>query len=336
MIFQNPFFFWLILIPLLFLFIRKNRKQVPLHPAIAYIHAQLTFWQKYSLLIIKVIFSSLIIGGFIFLLMRPQIEIQKQKIEKKGIDIVIAIDVSYSMLAEDITPNRMQAAKKHISNFVSKLQNDRAAIVVFAGKAFTQSPLTFDYGMIQTFLAEISPFSIQQNAPNLAGTSIGDAILSATNRLNKDRDRSRVIILITDGDANIGIHPEKASEIAKNENIKIYTIGVGKENGAKIPFTNRLGQKQYIKNSDGTFAVAKFDETRLKKLSAITGGKYFRATDNQSFQNIFQHIQKLEKTNIEIENFIEKKDSYKSYLIPFFLFFTVYLFYFMAINPKTE
>ena len=161
-------------------------------------------------------------------LARPQKVTEDKKMSKNGVDILIALDVSESMLAEDLQPNRIEAAKKYISDFISRLKSDRVGLIVFAGKPFTQSPLSFDYNVVRYYLSEISTDTIDQQREGLGGTAIGDAIISAVNRFNNDEDRTKVLILLTDGEANVGVDPIIAAEDARSKGIKIYTIGAPK------------------------------------------------------------------------------------------------------------
>ena len=187
-------------------------------------------------------------------LARPQEISTEEKISKNGVDILIALDISESMLSQDLQPNRIEAAKKYISDFVSNLKNDRVGLEVFAGKPFTQSPLSFDYNVVRYYLGEISTENINQRKYGLNGTAIGDAILAAVNRFKNSPDRTKVLILLTDGEANVGTDPIVVSEYARSNGIKIYTIGIGRKDGR---YQNH------------------FDEKSLKDIAKISGGEYF-------------------------------------------------------------
>jgi len=259
---------------------------------------------------------------FIVTLARPQSIHQKEDLSKNGIDIIVAMDVSGSMMAEDLKPNRISAAKKSIKKFISYLSDDRLGIIVFSGVAFTQSPLTFDYNILDDYINRISTESINQS---MSGTAIGDAILAAINRFKKSDDRTKVLVLLTDGDANTGVDPEIAAKKALEDNIKIYTIGIGKEGGAPMPYIDMMGNKVYAKNQDGSLAMATFNEESLKKIADIGGGKYFRADDDKSFDNAMKEISNLQKQKIKTKITTEYTDLFFYYLTALYIVFLVYL-----------
>jgi len=248
-------------------------------------------------------------------LARPQSFSQEEKISKNGVDILIALDVSESMLAEDLQPNRMEAAKKYIDEFVSKLKNDRIGLNVFAGKPFTQSPLSFDYNVIRYYLSQISTDTIDQQRRGLGGTAIGDSIVSAINRFQDDKDRTKVLILLTDGEANVGVDPIFAAEHARSKGIKIYTIGLGQKDGAPLKIKDAFGQETYATNPDGSIYKTKFDEKTLKDIAQVSGGEYFYAGNNNSLKKSFESINALEKTKHEAEIIINHKDHFWKWLV---------------------
>ena len=262
---------------------------------------------------------------FCITLARPQGEHEKQKMSKDGIDIIIALDVSESMLAEDLQPNRIEAAKVHIKKFIKGLEHDRVGIVVFSGQAFTQSPLSFDYNILTEYLDQISTGSINQHVRGLNGTAVGDAILAANNRFKKSEDRSKVLVLLTDGDTNTGVHPEIAAKAARKDNVKIYTIGIGKEGGAPMPYYDAFGRKQYARDRRGNVILSTFNEASLKQLSKIGDGRYFRASNDTSFQKIFNDIAKMEKKKIEINTVTEYSEDFMRWLYGLFSVFLLYL-----------
>lgn len=247
-------------------------------------------------------------------LARPQTEETESSVTKEGIDIVVALDVSQSMAAEDLQPNRLEAAKASLEQFVSELEDDRLGVVVFAGQAFTQSPLTFDYGILTEYIKGITLESIYQRAPGLGGTAVGDAILAGVNRLEDSEATTKLIVLITDGDANTGIDPMIAVQKAADEGITVYTIGVGTAEGAPIPVVNQLGQKTYATNADGSLQLAMFNEQALVDMAAIGGGQYFRADDNARFAEIMEEIRQLEKSEIQTEVQKNYEDDYQGWL----------------------
>lgn len=256
---------------------------------------------------------------FAITLSRPQSAHEKKDVTKKGIDIVIALDVSQSMLAKDLEPNRIEAAKQSIQDFVNRIENDRLGIVIFSGKAFTQSPLTFDYAILQEYIERISPESINQRVQGLGGTAIGDALLAGVTRLRDAEEtqdqRSKVIILVTDGDANVGVDPTLAAQKVAQEDIRIYTIGIGKEQGAPIPVQDQLGRTEYARNPDGSLLLAQFDEDRLREIAKIGEGQYFRADDTQSFEQALAEINTLQKRDITVQQTTEYTENFYPFLL---------------------
>lgn len=237
--------------------------------------------------------ASVIIG-----LARPQSNISRQDISVEGIDIVMAIDISGSMMAEDFKPNRLDAAKEVAADFINGRPNDRIGLVVFSGESFTQCPLTTDHAVLINLFNDIKSGMIDD------GTALGDGLATAVSRLKESKTASKVIILLTDGVNNMGaLDPVSAAEIAQLYGIRIYTIGVGTIGMAPYPFETPFGiQYQNIE--------VKIDEPLLKKISEMTNGKYFRATNKRSLANIYKEIDKLEKSKIDVTEFKRKKEEY--------------------------
>jgi Ca-activated chloride channel family protein len=248
-------------------------------------------------------------------LARPQSAHQNQDISKEGIDIAIALDVSESMLAEDLSPNRIEAAKKSLIQFIEKRESDRVGIVIFSGTPFTQSPLTFDYEILTQYVDEIDTDSINQRVRGLGGTAIGDAILASLSRFDEDTDRTKIIVLLSDGDANVGVDPLVAAYKAKEKDVKIYTVGIGRQGGAPMPVYDNLGRKSVARNRDGSVYMTTFNEAAMRKISTISGGKFFRAEDNQAFEAVLREINALEKKDIEITKQLLYSDAFLPYLI---------------------
>ena len=224
-------------------------------------------------------------------LARPQDIEQNVRTNTEGIDIVLAIDVSASMLARDFRPDRITAAKEVAGSFVADRYGDRIGLVAFAGEAFTQSPLTTDQSTLQTLLARIRSGLIED------GTAIGNGLATAINRLRESEAKSKVIILLTDGVNNRGqIAPMTAAEIARAQGIRVYTIGVGTEGTAPYPAVDIYGQP----TGDVVMAKVEIDEKTLGAMADLTGGKYFRATDNAKLKAIYDEINQLEKSKVEV------------------------------------
>lgn len=245
-------------------------------------------------------------------LARPQISDSRVKRNIEGIDIVIALDVSDSMLIEDMKPsNRLEAAKETIKKFISKRTSDRIGLIVFAGESFTLVPPTLDYQMILERAQEITTAA---NAHIKDGTAIGVALANAAGRLKDSNARSRVIIFMTDGENNSGtIDPETALEVAKGYGIKIYSIGIGKDGPTRIPIYQRDMWGQKFKTYQPFQSTV--NEELLGKMASETGGKYYRAEKEDSLNSVFNDIDSLEKTKIDVNKYTRYKEKYKDYLI---------------------
>ena len=247
------------------------------------------------------IFRVIALSLLIIAIARPQVsEVSIKSKTNKGIDIVMAIDVSSSMLAQDLKPNRLSALKRVASEFIDDRISDRIGLVVYAGESYTMTPITNDKNIIKNSLSEISFKGVIED-----GTAIGMGLATAVNRLKDSRAKSKVIILLTDGVNNSGfIDPKIASELALEYEIKTYTIGLGSNGMARAP----IG---ILPNGNFQYGMTKveIDEKLLKSISSVTGGQYFRATDNEKLAQIYSSINKLEKTEIEeikYTNFVEK------------------------------
>jgi len=250
-----------------------------------------------------VMFALRIIGlaALSFALARPQTSNTTENIDTEGIDIVLAMDVSGSMLAEDFKPNRIEAAKNVALNFVDQRPTDRIGLVIFSAESFTMCPITIDHNVLKEQISQVKNGMIQD------GTSIGMGLATAVDRLRFSKGKSKVIILMTDGVNNMGlIDPNTALEIAKAFKVRVYTIGIGTQGQAPIPVQTPMGtQKQMMQ--------VEIDEPLLRQIAAETNGKYFRATGNKSLEAIYKDIDQMEKTKVDIT-------SYKHYAELFFPF----------------
>ena len=237
-------------------------------------------------------------------LARPQIEKGYETVESEGIDIMLALDISGSMRAEDFKPeNRLHVAKQVVSDFIRGISNDRVGLVVFASKSFTKCPLTLDHGVLGSMLEDVEIGIIED------GTAIGLALANCVARLDDSRAESKIIILLTDGENNTGeIDPLTGASLAEAAGIKTYTIGVGKEGGAPVPVPDRYGRMQYARNRDGSLMLTKLDEETLKEIARITGGRYYRATDEKALDEIYKQILDMEKTAFEVKTFKHRKE----------------------------
>ncbi len=232
----------------------------------------------------------------IFALARPQSTFKSEVVKTEGIDIILAIDISSSMLAEDLKPNRIESAKKVLQQFISQRKNDRIGLVVFSGVSFTQCPLTIDYSILLNAIQNLKNGIIED------GTAIGLGIANSVNRLKESKAKSKVIILLTDGVNNRGeIDPLTAAEISLEYGIKIYTIATGTYGTAPYPFETPFGRQYQM-------VPVEIDEKTLQQVSKRTGGKYYRATDNSSLRKIYSEIDKLEKSKIDIRSYRRHKE----------------------------
>ncbi|MEL7427276.1 MAG: VWA domain-containing protein, partial [Bacteroidota bacterium] len=227
--------------------------------------------------------------ALVIALARPQLTLQEESIKAEGIDIVLAMDLSSSMLAQDFRPSRLEASKRVAIDFVNKRPFDRISIVAFAGEAFTQCPLTTDHDIVRTFVGALACGALED------GTAIGQGLATAVNRVKESEAVSKVIILLTDGVNNAGyLSPDMAADIAREFGIKVYTIGVGSEGEALTPVSkDRFGRYRY------DIARVEIDENLLREIAQKTNGRYFRATNQEELQDIYDLIDELEKTEIE-------------------------------------
>ena len=223
---------------------------------------------------------------------RPQTGVTGETVTTEGIDIVLALDVSSSMLAEDLEPNRLEAAKQVAADFVAGRRNDRVGLVIFSGEAFTQAPLTLDYNVVTDLLTELEVGMIED------GTAIGMGLATAVKRLQHSDAVSKVIIVLTDGRNNSGaIDPVTAAQMAQALGVRVYAIGAGTRGQARVPIDDPRFGRRYV-----TMQVD-IDEDALKETARLTGGRYFRATDRESLESIYAEIDELERTEIEVEHF---------------------------------
>ena len=300
----HPGYLWLFLlfIPLIAWYVWSQRKANPSMrmSSISAFKGLSTSWKVYvkhfSFLLKLAALSCLLI-----ILCRPQTYDKWSMSDTEGTDIVMAIDISASMLSRDLQPDRLEAAKKVASDFVAKRESDNIGLVIFAGEGFTLLPMTTHQATLLNTIHEISI-----NMLDADGTAIGDGIATAINRIKDGKAKSKSIILLTDGTNNSGVvAPLTAAEIAQKEGIRIYTIGLGTRGTAETPYAQGFGGELLYKPMPVTI-----DEESLKKVAQMTGGKYFRATDNDVLTSIFNEIDKLEKTKIDVKNFTNTQDNY--------------------------
>lgn len=305
MIFANPSYIYLLLllIPLIgwyFWKMRKNQASVEMSSSQAF-DAPKAVTAKVYLRHVPFVLRMIAIALVIVILARPQSTNSWQNSSTEGIDIMMAIDISSSMLAQDLRPNRLEAAKNVAAAFINGRPNDNIGLVVFSAESFTQCPLTTDHAILLNLFKNIQSGMIED------GTAIGLGLANAVSRIKDSQAKSKVIILLTDGSNNRGeIAPVTAAEIAKTFGIRVYTIGVGTKGEAPYPFRLPGGmiQTQMI--------PVDIDEPTLKQIATTTGGQYFRATDNASLKEIYSEIDQMEKTKINVREYSKKQEEYKN------------------------
>lgn len=292
-------FLLVLLIPLIVWYILKLRKMQPtLKVSSTSAFRGRPSSIKVHLRHLPFIFRVLAIGFIIVALARPQNVNSWEETETEGIDIIMALDVSGSMLAQDLQPDRLEAAKKVAAEFITDRERDNIGLVIFAGESFTQCPLTTDHGVLLNLLHEVKYGMIED------GTAIGLGLANGVNRLKDSQAISKVIILLTDGTNNRGqIAPLTAAELAKSFGIRVYTIGAGTRGMAPTPVMTPYGQRVQNMPVD-------IDERTLTEIAAITGGEYFRATDNESLRDIYSQIDQMEKTLIRMNKVTRKQELY--------------------------
>lgn len=295
------FLFGLLLIPLLFLFKWLVQRSLGQKVNLALPKDQIKWSPSVLLRHIPNILMALIVGLMIIALARPQKTNEKVEQWTEGIDIMLVIDISESMQIEDFKPNRLEAAKKVAENFIMGRFQDRIGIVIFSGDAYSLSPLTTDYDLLSSYIKDIDFNMIESR-----GTAIGSALGVATNRMRESSTKSKVLILLSDGDNTAGnIDPLTAAELADAYNIKIYSIAVGKE--GRVPFgKDFFGQPNYIENT--------LDETTLRKIAEIGNGEFYRVSDNSALERVFTLIDEYEKAEIKETRYKDTTDFYTVYL----------------------
>lgn len=316
--FSSPY--WLLLlaiIPLMLLYKYYSKRQEiePMTFSTLESISGLYSWKEKAIKYLPIL-RYLALAALMLAMARPQQTLKEEVVKAEGIDIILAMDLSSSMLAKDFNPDRLTVSKEVAAKFVDKRVYDRIGLVVFAGDSFTQTPLTTDHNILKDFLANIECGMLDD------GTAIGMGLATATNRLKGSKSKSKVIILLTDGVNNAGyIKPLTAAEIAEEYDMKIYTIGVGTTGAALTP-VNRRNDGKFV------FGMSKvnIDEKLLSEISKMTGGRYFRATDEAMLNSIYDEIDQLEKTEMEVNVFKRYKDIFR---IPLMLAFGLLLLEFI-------
>ena len=305
--FKNPELLWLglVLIPMVAYYVflqRRNRVEFRFSSLATSEGAEATI--KSKLIHLPFVLRTLAVALIIVVLARPQSTSSWQDVTTEGIDIVMALDISGSMQAEDFKPNRLEAAKKVAKTFISNRPNDRLGLVIFAGESFTQCPLTTDHSVILNLFNDVKSGMLED------GTAIGMGLGTSVKRLKDSEAISKVVILLTDGDNNSGsIAPGTAAEIAKGFGVRVYTIGVGTRGTAPMPFVDPFGRTRYQDME------VKINEELLTRIADMTGGKYFRATDNESLEAVYKEIDYLERSKIDVTEYRKRKEEFLPFAI---------------------
>ena len=311
MVFANIeyLFLLLLLIPYIVWYILKHKKNnATLQMSDTNIYRDIKKSYKIYLLYVPFILRIIVLSLVILILARPQTTNNWQNSEVEGIDIMLAIDVSTSMLAEDLKPNRLEAAKDVAAEFISGRPNDNIGITLFAGESFTQCPLTVDHTVLLNLFQSINSGIVED------GTAVGMGIANAVSRLKDSKAKSKVIILLTDGTNNKGdISPLTAADIAKSFGIRVYTIGVGTNGMAPYPL-RVAGTIQYINTP------VEIDEKTLTQIAITTNGNYFRATNNSKLKEVYKEIDKLERTKLNVKQYSKRHEEYQWFALIALLF----------------
>jgi len=309
---SKNFLFLLLIIPSIaaWYYFRNQHRESDLRFSSLVPFAEITSTRKERARHLPFILRMIAAAFLILALARPQSASHGENVYSEGIDIVITLDISSSMLAEDFHPNRIEAAKAVAQEFINGRINDRIGLVIFSSESFTQCPLTLDYAVLKNLLKPIKTGMIED------GTAIGLGLANAVNRLKESKAKSKVIILLTDGVNNRGeIDPITAAQIAASFGIRVYTVGIGTIGQAPYPAQTPLGVRYMMIPVD-------LDEKALSKIAEITDGKYFRATDNAALKKIYKEIDQLEKTRIEVRSYRRFTELFYSY-VAFALFLVI-------------
>ena len=314
MTFHNPeyLFLLLLLVPVIFWYIWEMQKsdaslQISSHRNLLQFPPSRKIKFRHSLFVLR----TLAMTSIIIALARPQASNSWRTQNTEGIDIMMTLDLSGTMMAEDLKPNRLEAAKSVASEFILARPSDNIGLVVFARQSFTQCPLTIDHAVLINLFNSVNYGLIDD------GTAIGLGLANAVNRIKDSKAKSKVIILLTDGSNNCGdIAPITAAEIAKTFGVRIYTIGVGTRGIVNIPVQTPMGTQYQQMQSE-------FDAKSLQDIANLTGGKYYNATDNRKLRQIYQDIDKLEKTKISVQQYSKKEEQFYVFALLAFIFLTL-------------
>lgn len=278
---------------------------------------------------IKFIIFLIILSLLILAIARPQFGSKLEQIKKEGIEMIIALDVSNSMMAEDVKPNRLERAKQAITSLINRMRNDKIGLIIFAGDAYTQLPITTDYISAKMFLSNINPEMVSKQ-----GTAIASAIDLGTKSFTQDPKASKVIVIITDGEDHIG-DPIKAAKDAAEKGIKIFTIGMGSPSGSPIPLFSKGSHDGFLKDRNGDVVITKMDPVLLSKIAENGGGEFYGAsTSNVGLDQLYNKLNKLNKSLVETRVYSEYDDQFQYLIIACLMLFFIDFLILEKRNPK--
>jgi len=310
--FGSPHFFWLLLgVPLLvglFIFVYQRKRAVLRKFASPELIVRLAPQDTQSRQIFKWVLLTLFYLFGVIALTRPQFGVKMELVERKGVDIMVALDISKSMLAEDVAPSRLERAKFEIARFIDLLKGDRVGLIVFAGESFVQCPLTLDYGAAKMFLASVNTDWVQ-----FQGTDIADAIGQAVEGFKTKSNKSRVLIMLSDGEEHQGDAVEAAKKAAA-DNVKMYTVGLGSESGVPIPVSKDKTNVVYKKDNEGNLVMTRLNPLMLEKIAIAGNGKYFQAGTSLDLVAIYSEIAKMEKNELGTDRLNIYEEQYQVFL----------------------
>jgi Ca-activated chloride channel homolog len=316
--FGSPLFFWLFFcIPVLiglFILVHQQKQAALRRFASLQLMKRLTPAGITRRQVVKwVLFLAFVLCA-VLALVRPRFGVKMEMVERRGVDVIVALDISKSMLAEDIAPNRLERAKFEISRFIDLCKGDRVGLVVFAGESFMQCPLTLDYGAAKMFLNVVTTDWVQ-----VPGTAVADAIAQSVEAFQSQKNKSKVLIILSDGEDQEG-NAEAAAQKAAERGIKIYTVGVGSESGVPIPLNGGKGNITYKKDNSGNLVMTRLNSMMLEKIAMEGKGKYFHAGTSLDMASIYQEIAKMEKNELGTDRMNIFEEQYQWFLMVAILF----------------
>jgi Ca-activated chloride channel family protein len=324
MTFGSPGYFWLLFcIPLLiglFILVHQQKQAALKRFAAPHLMKRLTPEGIGRRQAVKWVFFLVFVLFAVFSLVRPRFGVKMEIVERRGVDVIVALDISKSMLAEDIAPDRLERAKFEIARFMDLCRGDRVGLIVFAGESFVQCPLTLDYGAAKMFLNVVTTDWVQ-----VPGTAMADAIDQSVEAFASQKNKSKVLIILSDGEDQEG-NAEAAAQKAAARGIKIYTVGVGSESGVPIPLNSGKGNIVYKKDNSGNLVMTRLNPMMLEKIAMEGKGKYFHAGTNLDMASIYQEIAKMEKNELGTDRMNIFEEKYQWFLALALLFLLLEFF----------